>query len=122
MHGWLAKMRGTLLGNEDLRSKGMREMRDARAYKRAKRSSPSTRKPVARRDPGPSAVFGSLNPKPRPVARGTQYRSTSSHRVVGRPPPRRPSQQSSHPSNSRRPSGASRQSSHPTPQRRQSGR
>ncbi|KAF8812265.1 hypothetical protein BYT27DRAFT_7182698 [Phlegmacium glaucopus] len=30
MHGWLAKMRGTLLGNEELRSKGMKEMREAR--------------------------------------------------------------------------------------------
>ncbi|KIM46366.1 hypothetical protein M413DRAFT_441460, partial [Hebeloma cylindrosporum] len=30
MHGWLAKMRGTLLGDEELRSKGMREMKRAR--------------------------------------------------------------------------------------------
>jgi len=34
MHGWLAKMRGTLIGDEDLRSKGMREMRDAKSRKR----------------------------------------------------------------------------------------
>ncbi|KIY49395.1 hypothetical protein FISHEDRAFT_29082, partial [Fistulina hepatica ATCC 64428] len=33
MHGWLAKMRGTLVGNEDLRSQGMREMRAAKARK-----------------------------------------------------------------------------------------
>ncbi|GLB33988.1 hypothetical protein LshimejAT787_0108720 [Lyophyllum shimeji] len=34
VHGWLAKMRGTLLGNETLRTKGMREMQAARIYKR----------------------------------------------------------------------------------------
>ena len=30
VHGWLAKMRGTLVGDEALRSKGMREMEQAR--------------------------------------------------------------------------------------------
>ncbi|KAJ7929970.1 hypothetical protein B0H13DRAFT_1595843, partial [Mycena leptocephala] len=76
MHGWLAKMRGTLLGNEALRSKGMQEMRAARHYKKSKRLHPK-RKSVDRRDTGSSALFGTLNPKPRPVTRGTQYRSTS---------------------------------------------
>ncbi|KAF8238867.1 hypothetical protein L208DRAFT_1354764 [Tricholoma matsutake] len=33
MHGWLAKMRGTLLGDETLRSKGMQEMREASAVR-----------------------------------------------------------------------------------------
>jgi hypothetical protein len=36
VHGWLAKMRGTLLGDERLRSQGMREMREARALRRRK--------------------------------------------------------------------------------------
>ncbi|KAF8165516.1 hypothetical protein B0H34DRAFT_793893 [Crassisporium funariophilum] len=34
MHGWLAKLRGTLSGNEELRSKGMKEMRDAISYRK----------------------------------------------------------------------------------------
>ncbi|PPQ77441.1 hypothetical protein CVT25_011023 [Psilocybe cyanescens] len=34
MHGWLAKMRGTLIGNEELRSRGMREMKAACAERR----------------------------------------------------------------------------------------
>jgi len=38
MHGWLAKMRGTLLGDEELRSKGMQEMRDARAARQRNRA------------------------------------------------------------------------------------
>ncbi|KAJ6539539.1 hypothetical protein B0H19DRAFT_1179533 [Mycena capillaripes] len=114
LHGWLAKMRGTFIGNEELRTKGMQEMRAARSYKKSK-STRSKRKPSAsRRDTGSSALFGTLNPKPRPVRR-TQYRQTSSHRVVGQPP-RRPSQQSSRHSSSR-PSG-SRRGSLPTPQRR----
>ncbi|KAJ6490391.1 hypothetical protein C8R47DRAFT_1215251 [Mycena vitilis] len=68
MHGWLAKMRGTLLGNESLRTKGMQEMRAARQYKKVKRTQ-SKRRPAApkRRDTGSSALFGSLNPKPRPT-------------------------------------------------------
>ncbi|KAJ7682600.1 hypothetical protein DFH06DRAFT_1161606 [Mycena polygramma] len=113
MHGWLAKMRGTLLGNESLRTKGMQEMRAARHYKKAKRTQSKRRPPAPkRRDTGSSALFGSLNPKPRPVARGTQYRQSSTHRVVGQPA-RRPSHQSSRQSSSRR---------LPTPQRRTSGR
>ncbi|KAF7352620.1 hypothetical protein MVEN_01227600 [Mycena venus] len=116
MHGWLAKMRGTLLGNEDLRTKGMQEMRAARHYRQYRQSQPkpSKRKSV---DRGSSALFGTLNPKPRPP----QYRSASSHRVVGRPPPRRSSQHSSAHLNSRRPT-ASRQSSRPIQSRRPSGR
>jgi len=34
IHGWLSKWRGTFLGNERLRSKGMREMRDASVERR----------------------------------------------------------------------------------------
>ncbi|KAF7355488.1 hypothetical protein MSAN_01465700 [Mycena sanguinolenta] len=123
MHGWLAKWRGTLSGNEELRSKGMREMRDARAYKQRKRSQPKPkRRTVDRRNTGSSALFGSLSPKPRPAARAPQYRSSSAHRAVARPPPRKSSQHSSRHSTptTRRPTG-SRQSSHPTPQRRHTG-
>ncbi|KAF5321484.1 hypothetical protein D9619_000669 [Psilocybe cf. subviscida] len=36
MHGWLAKMRGTITGDEDLRSRGMREMKEARAKRKYK--------------------------------------------------------------------------------------
>ncbi|KAK7061894.1 hypothetical protein R3P38DRAFT_2832155 [Favolaschia claudopus] len=123
MHGWLAKMRGTLLGNEDLRSKGMQEMRAARRYKQDKRSRPKPKsKSIARRDTGPSHLFGSLSPKPSQSHRPPQYRSTSTHRVVGRPPPRRASHQSSHRSGSSRQPTPSRQSSKPTPRRRDSAR
>jgi len=34
MHGWLAKIRGTLIGDEILRARGMREMKEAKARKR----------------------------------------------------------------------------------------
>ncbi|KAJ7094582.1 hypothetical protein B0H15DRAFT_128971 [Mycena belliarum] len=135
MHGWLAKLRGTLIGNEELRTKGMQEMRAARSYSKSKAQRPK-RKSIARRDTGSSALFGSLKPKPRPVGRGTQHRQTSTHRVVGQPPRRpshssprpsyvspRPSYNSARRSGSRQASGAgNRQGSHPTPQRRQSGR
>ncbi|KAJ3756452.1 hypothetical protein EV360DRAFT_71984 [Lentinula raphanica] len=35
MHGWLAKMRGTLIGNETLRSQGIQEMKAAKRRKQA---------------------------------------------------------------------------------------
>ncbi|KAF5363969.1 hypothetical protein D9756_000398 [Leucocoprinus leucothites] len=38
IHGWLAKWRGTLSGNEVLRSRGMAEMRKAAAHRRARRN------------------------------------------------------------------------------------
>ncbi|KAJ7683969.1 hypothetical protein B0H17DRAFT_1073141 [Mycena rosella] len=133
MHGWLAKMRGTLIGNEALRTKGMQEMRAARSYKKTKSMRPK-RKSVDRRDTSSSALFGSLSPKPRPVGHGTQYRQTSSHRVVGQPPRRssynstsrrsgsRPASGSRQASGTRQASG-SRQASGPgTPQRRHTGR
>ncbi|KAJ7129469.1 hypothetical protein C8R44DRAFT_776870 [Mycena epipterygia] len=120
MHGWLAKMRGTLLGNEALRTKGMQEMRAARHYKKSSPKRPQ-RKSVDRRDTGSSALFGALNPKPRPVGRGTQYRQTSSHRVVGQPPRRSSHNSSSRPSGSRQASLPTR-SPRATPQRRHTGR
>ncbi|KAJ7228465.1 hypothetical protein GGX14DRAFT_413286, partial [Mycena pura] len=87
MHGWLAKMRGTLLGNEELRSKGMAEMRDAQRNKR-KISTHLRHKSVGQRNTHPPALFGTLSPKPRPVpvGRGSQYRQNSSQRIVGQPP------------------------------------
>ncbi|KAJ7068478.1 hypothetical protein C8F01DRAFT_1118299 [Mycena amicta] len=122
MHGWLAKMRGTILGNEDLRSKGMKEMREARYYKKVKSQRRTT---PQRRDTGSSALFGTLNPKPaRPVGRGTPIRSTSAQRVVGHPPPppRRSSHNSNYTSGSRRHTPAPTPQRRHTPQRRQSGR
>ncbi|CAA7260026.1 unnamed protein product [Cyclocybe aegerita] len=97
MHGWLAKMRGTLIGNEDLRSKGIREMRDAGARKRyvkekAQRSQSgslfsflSLRKNKDKRQPArlsrrPQGT-GPSRPSPRPA------NTTHGSRAV-RPPPR----------------------------------
>lgn len=43
VHGWLAKMRGTLIGDEALRSRGMREMREAHAIRKWKREKKAER-------------------------------------------------------------------------------
>lgn len=37
IHGWLAKWRGTLIGNESLRNRGMAEMRKAASFRRARK-------------------------------------------------------------------------------------
>ncbi|KIK67936.1 hypothetical protein GYMLUDRAFT_36744 [Collybiopsis luxurians FD-317 M1] len=89
MHGWLAKMRGTLIGNEKLRSQGMQEMRAAKAFKKQKTQMKSSRG---------FSLFGSRQ-KPQPPQRksssgGTRGGSSrhsrpalrhhsSSHRLVG---------------------------------------
>ncbi|KAG7096755.1 hypothetical protein E1B28_004167 [Marasmius oreades] len=98
MHGWLAKMRGTLLGDEDLRTRGIREMRAAakcqafRKENEARRSRPS-------RSRGFFSIFRAAH-RQRPRRsntklsreRPTLHRSNhSSRRAVG-PAPRRDSQ------------------------------
>ncbi|KAI0637970.1 hypothetical protein C8Q77DRAFT_401060 [Trametes polyzona] len=40
VHGWVTKMRGTLLGSEATRQRGLREMKEARAIRRAKQEHP----------------------------------------------------------------------------------
>ncbi|KAK0498568.1 hypothetical protein EDD18DRAFT_93438 [Armillaria luteobubalina] len=87
MHGWLAKMRGTLIGDEKLRSKGMREMKQAREYKRVQ----------ARRKKQPGGFLASLFGRKSPPSRtgsGTRGQPrvrhrVSAHRLVGHTPQRR---------------------------------
>ncbi|OBZ76462.1 hypothetical protein A0H81_03744 [Grifola frondosa] len=38
VHGWVTKMRGTLLGSESIRRRGIREMKEARAIRKYKRN------------------------------------------------------------------------------------
>ncbi|KAF9076857.1 hypothetical protein BDP27DRAFT_1209865 [Rhodocollybia butyracea] len=98
MHGWLAKMRGTLSGNESLRSQGMREMKEAK-QNRDRRN--------AQKSGGVFSFFGSRR-KPKRKSSGASRSSTrpslrqhssGSHRLVG---------QSSRSGQSRRSSGPSR--------------
>ncbi|KAK0468135.1 uncharacterized protein EV420DRAFT_1503027 [Desarmillaria tabescens] len=87
MHGWLAKMRGTLIGDEKLRSKGIREMKAARNYKRMQ----------ARCKKQPGGFFANLfgrKPPPSRTSSGTRGQprlrySGSTHRLVGHAPKRR---------------------------------
>ncbi|KAK7470441.1 hypothetical protein VKT23_001867 [Stygiomarasmius scandens] len=95
MHGWLAKMRGTLLGDEALRSRGIREMKEAKAlkkwYKENPRSKPSTKRRPSQKQSGSSFYFfggKSSQSKSRPApsrqnSHVVRHRS-SSHRLVGR--------------------------------------
>ncbi|TFK71803.1 hypothetical protein BDN72DRAFT_764324 [Pluteus cervinus] len=92
MHGWLAKMRGTLSGNEKLRSEGMREMRHAKAWRAD---------PARRRKKGQSflAWLSSVFGRKPPVRR----LSKSSHKkknTLSRSVPRRSSTGGSKPSRS----------------------
>jgi len=44
VHGWLTKMRGTILGDERMRNRGISEMRAARTYRAHKRAKAAQRK------------------------------------------------------------------------------
>ncbi|KAG7449010.1 uncharacterized protein BT62DRAFT_929007 [Guyanagaster necrorhizus] len=86
MHGWLAKMRGTLIGDERLRSRGMREMKAAREYKRRE----------ARRKKQSCGFLANLFGCKLPPSRSSGTRSQprvrhrgSAHRLVGHAPQRR---------------------------------
>ncbi|KAF8076587.1 hypothetical protein FPV67DRAFT_423130 [Lyophyllum atratum] len=114
MHGWLAKMRGTLLGNETLRTKGMREMQAARNARKQKRSVQSGR-----------SVFGffSNRKKSANVSSRGNMGARRGHRpaTLSRPPPSRRSTQRSQGAASTRPSMTPRashnsRSSHSRPQ------
>ncbi|KAJ3865388.1 hypothetical protein EV359DRAFT_80561 [Lentinula novae-zelandiae] len=76
MHGWLAKMRGTLVGNEKLRSEGMREMRQAKANRKHRKQNKSQGKSPARR--GGFSLFGSGR-KPAPQHRGSRNVTRGGH-------------------------------------------
>ncbi|KAJ7590885.1 hypothetical protein C8J56DRAFT_934141 [Mycena floridula] len=85
VHGWLAKWRGTFKGDEQLRSKGMREMREAefrRKQEKARKSNSNSN-----RARGSSwSFFGSTRkkaPSTNSTRRPTLGQRTSSHRLVG---------------------------------------
>ncbi|KAF8204812.1 hypothetical protein BJ912DRAFT_9935 [Pholiota molesta] len=113
MHGWLAKMRGTLIGDEALRSRGMREMREAAANR--KRQAAANKQHSAATGRSPFSFFGfrkSANPrivhKPNvlqqqrpPQSRRTTRDSSRSGKGGSRPPPRT-SGNSNRPSSRRR--------------------
>ena len=101
MHGWLAKWRGTLLGNEELRSKvntfcpisaqwltlilqGMREMREARAVRkrRAERDGKSHHASTGRSIFSIFSFYMGSSKKPvRKPANPRHHSSRSTHRT-----------------------------------------
>ncbi|KAF8742478.1 hypothetical protein AX14_004340 [Amanita brunnescens Koide BX004] len=82
IHGWLSKWRGTFLGNERLRSKGMKEMRDA-TVERRRRSAKKRQAKSASSGRSMFSFFTFPRRKPaRTLTRSTHHsnRSKPSHR------------------------------------------
>lgn len=121
IHGWLTKMRGTLLDNEPMRHEGIKEMKQAKRV-RAEREllgKPSSRHAAK----GPLIPFSFLRNRPK-VTGGTPSRPAYSHRksssghtqrrrtTSSHQRPRRAStadrRSSRRPSSSRKPSSSSR--------------
>jgi len=113
VHGWLVKMRGTLIGDERMRWRGIQEMRSASRHRERSSSAPPLRRSSgSRKRSGGSGVFSSLF--------GSTKRPSSRHGGKSRGGSRAPRRAQSMPvkrsdnrpaSNSRRPSGQSRRSS-----------
>ncbi|TEB35772.1 hypothetical protein FA13DRAFT_1728627 [Coprinellus micaceus] len=133
LHGWLAKMRGTLLGDEALRSRGIREMADAKRYKeKRQQAAKSSTKPIL------GGMIYSAEPRPIPTRRSTQksvqsQRLTKDKRSASYSTSRRPShhsKSSSRPRTNQRSASSkslpgarpTRTDSRPTPQRRETTR
>ncbi|KAG5732049.1 hypothetical protein E4T56_gene18748 [Termitomyces sp. T112] len=86
MHGFYAKWRGTFSGNEDLRNKGMQEMRDATKFKRDQ----ARRKREARKAEGRSifSFFFNRKKSPKYSSRSAGHRSRSSNVLARSSAPR----------------------------------
>lgn len=110
VHGWLTKMRGTLLDNETMRYQGIKEMKQAAAVRVYKQKEEAERKlrdisrvkagrqPLRPAAKQPLLRFSFLRNRPKPIGRGstrpaaTSRKSSSSH-----------TQKRKHPSSSSRP-------------------
>jgi hypothetical protein len=113
VHGWLVKMRGTLIGDERMRWRGIQEMRSASRHRDRNASSPPRHSSGSRKRSGGGGVFSSLfgstkRPSNRRGGKARRGGSRAPHRAQSMPVKRtgdRPAP------SSRRPSGQSRRSS-----------
>jgi len=76
IHGWLTKMRGTLLDNEPLRRRGIREMQDARSNRLAMKKRDAERaaagkSPLRPKVTKPLLRFSFLRYRPRPLGKNS---------------------------------------------------
>jgi len=92
VHGWLMKWRGTFSGDEALRRQGIREMRDAKAYRawrqqkgggRRKKSSSGINFSFLRRGPSTVSRSTSKSRASRPSI-NVRQRSQSSNQAISR--------------------------------------
>jgi len=93
IHGWLCMWRGTLMGNEDIRQRGRREMREARAMRAYYRERPQAK--ASSRGSRPFSFFRlgnfgiNRNRKPtlqRHKSSGHQHHRSASRSQHHRPP------------------------------------
>jgi len=132
VHGWLVKMRGTLIGDERMRAKGIEEMKSASRHRKRNASGSSPRPGSgSRKKPSGGGIFASLfgsTTKRSSRHGGSKHGGKSRHAEAQTPrraqtmpvsrndnrptPSRRPSGQSRKPSgHSHRPGGQSRRPS-----------
>jgi hypothetical protein len=109
VHGWLTKMRGTLLDNETMRYQGIKEMKQAAAVRihRQKQEAErklrdlsrarAGRKPLQPAAKQPLLRLSFLRNRPKPIARGSSRPAATSRKSSSH------TQKRKHPSSSSRP-------------------
>ncbi|KAF9651134.1 hypothetical protein BDM02DRAFT_3111176 [Thelephora ganbajun] len=94
IHGWLTKMRGTLLDNETIRYRGIKEMKQAAAVRILRQKEEAERKlrNLARANAGRSPLqpvgkqpwlrLSFLRNRPKPIARGSTRPVATTRRLI----------------------------------------
>jgi len=92
IHGWLCMWRGTLMGNEEVRQRGRREMREARSMRAYYRQHSQAQAQAPGRNKGPFSIFRFGNLSSKRNAKPTPHRHKSSgsrhHRSASQSHPR----------------------------------
>ncbi|KAI0053820.1 hypothetical protein FA95DRAFT_1592095 [Auriscalpium vulgare] len=73
IHGWLVKMRGTLIGSESIRQAGRREMKEARAIRAYRRQREKGKTSPASTHGGFHLIPSSKKPPPPPRRGGDRH-------------------------------------------------
>lgn len=84
IHGWVTKMRGTLVGNERTRWKGIKEMKTAKAIRQYKRQRAKERRARGQKQGGGLFSFLGLGSKKRSTKSKSSSRSGTTRATIQR--------------------------------------
>ncbi|KAF9491347.1 hypothetical protein BDN71DRAFT_1452943 [Pleurotus eryngii] len=121
MHGWLTKLRGTLLDDEKTRWKGIQEMKEARAIRRWKKQREAQHR-ASGHGHRIGRLFSIFGKKKKPVTRRPTTSRSQSRAVVRTKTRQRPNPPRHHPSSRGHMRGGPRGGGRPSASRHNSSR